>query len=83
MGVSWAGLPDGLFSNQKYQIGEIILEGLKLENVDIFYGHWEYFTTFGIFYDHWVHFMTIGYILCSFGIMYQENLATLVVGVFE
>jgi hypothetical protein len=35
-------LPDGLFSNQKSQFGKI-LEGLRLENVYIFYGHWEYF----------------------------------------
>jgi hypothetical protein len=35
-------LPDGLFSKQKSQFGSI-LEGPKLENVDIFYGHLEYF----------------------------------------
>jgi hypothetical protein len=37
-----SGLPDGLFSNQKSQFGEI-LEGLILENTYIFYGHLEYF----------------------------------------
>jgi hypothetical protein len=37
-----AGLPDGLVSNQKSQFG-YILEGLRLENVDIFYGYFEYF----------------------------------------
>jgi hypothetical protein len=31
-------LPDGLFSNQKSQFG-LILKRLRLENVDIFYGH--------------------------------------------
>jgi hypothetical protein len=36
-------LPDGLFSNQKSQFGQIF-EGLGLENVDIFYEHLEYFT---------------------------------------
>jgi hypothetical protein len=36
------GLPDGFFSNQKSQFG-YILEGPRLENVDIFYGHLEYF----------------------------------------
>jgi hypothetical protein len=46
--VSHAGLPDGLFSNQKYQFGSI-LEGLRLENVDIFYGHLEYFMINGDF----------------------------------
>jgi hypothetical protein len=38
-----AGLPDDLFSNQKSQFGKI-LEGLRLENVDLFYGYEEYFT---------------------------------------
>jgi hypothetical protein len=37
------GLPDGLFSNQKSQFGSI-WEGLRLENVNIFYGHLKYFT---------------------------------------
>jgi hypothetical protein len=36
------GLPDGLFSNQKSQFGKNF-QGLRLENVDIFYGHLEYF----------------------------------------
>jgi hypothetical protein len=36
-------LPDGFFSNQKSQF-EQFLEGLRLENVDIFYGHLEHFT---------------------------------------
>jgi hypothetical protein len=35
-------LPDGLLSNQKSQFGKKIL-GPRLENVDIFYGHLEYF----------------------------------------
>jgi hypothetical protein len=33
-------LPDGLFSNQKYQFGKTFQ---FLGNVDIFYGHLEYF----------------------------------------
>jgi hypothetical protein len=33
-----AGLPDGLFSNQKYQFGEI-LEDLAMEEFGIFYCH--------------------------------------------
>jgi hypothetical protein len=37
------GLPDGFFANQKSQFGKK-LQGLRLENVDIFYGHLEYFT---------------------------------------
>jgi hypothetical protein len=49
------------------------LEGLSLENVDIFYDHSEYFTDswdilrqFGTFYVTLVHFS-------GFGIMYQEK----------
>jgi hypothetical protein len=41
----FSGLPDVVFSNQKSQFGKI-LEDLRLENADIFYGH------FGIFYGH-------------------------------
>jgi hypothetical protein len=37
-----SGLPDGLFPNRKSQFGKF-WEGLRLEIVDIFYGHWEYF----------------------------------------
>jgi hypothetical protein len=40
------GLPDGLFSNQKYQLG-FILEGLRKKHVGIFYGHLEYFADIG------------------------------------
>jgi hypothetical protein len=40
------GLPDGFFSNQKSQFGKI-LDDPRLENVDIFYGHLEYFTDNG------------------------------------
>jgi hypothetical protein len=39
-------LPDGLFSNQKSQLGQI-LKGVKWENVDIFYRHLEYFKGIG------------------------------------
>jgi hypothetical protein len=38
-----AGLPDGLFSDQKSQFGKIF-QGLRLKNVDILQGHLEYFT---------------------------------------
>jgi hypothetical protein len=36
------GLPDGSFSNQKSQFWNVF-QGLRLENVDIFYGHLDYF----------------------------------------
>jgi hypothetical protein len=39
-----SGLPDGIFSNQKSQFGKI-LEDISTENVGIFCGHLEYFTT--------------------------------------
>jgi hypothetical protein len=64
-GATQPGLPDGLFSNQKSQFGSI-LEGLRLENVDMFYGHFEYFTDiwdilwpFGTFCFYLVHFVSI------------------------
>jgi hypothetical protein len=49
------GLPDGLFSNQKSKFG-CILEGFGMENVVIFYDHFEYITA-------------ISYILLQFGIV--------------
>jgi hypothetical protein len=64
-------LPDGLFSNQKSQFG-LILVGLGMENLGIFYNHLVYFTVvgimlwpFGIFCGHLVYFS-------RFGILYQE-----------
>jgi hypothetical protein len=53
-----AGLPDGLFSNQKSQFGKI-LEDLERENLGIFYDH----SIPGQFYGHWKYFMAIWYIL--------------------
>jgi hypothetical protein len=41
--VSDAGMPDGLFPYQKSQFG-YISEGLRLEFLDVRYGHLEYFT---------------------------------------
>jgi hypothetical protein len=66
------GLPDGLFSNQNYQFGKNF-QGLRLENVDILYGHFEYCRTFGIFYDHLAHCVFIWYIFSGFGVMHQEK----------
>jgi hypothetical protein len=48
-------LPDGLFSKQKYQF-VLILEGLSIENL-------------GIFYDHLIYFTATGNILWSFSIL--------------
>jgi hypothetical protein len=46
-------LPDGFFSDQKSQFGHI-LEDLRMENVVVYSGNLEYFTT-------------LGYILWAFG----------------
>jgi hypothetical protein len=61
------GLPDGLFSNQKYQFG-YILGGLAMENLGVFYDHLVYFTAignilwpFGIFCGHLVYFSPFWY----------------------
>jgi hypothetical protein len=57
-----AGLPDGVFSNQKSLFGHI-LECHKIDHVGIFCGHLEYFTTiwhvswpFGVFCGSLVNF---------------------------
>jgi hypothetical protein len=47
------GLPDGMFSNQKYQFWKILVS-LRVEKVDILY-------------DHLEHITAIGYILWPFG----------------
>jgi hypothetical protein len=41
---SETGLPDGIFSNQKYQFWSF-LEGIAIENIGIFYVHLVYFTS--------------------------------------
>jgi hypothetical protein len=46
--LSGSGLPDGLFSNQKYQFGKI-LEGLAMENLGIFNDHLVYLLLLEIF----------------------------------
>jgi hypothetical protein len=43
LGECQPGLPDGIFTNKKSQLGSI-LEGLAMENVGIFYGNLVYFT---------------------------------------
>jgi hypothetical protein len=70
-------LPDGIFSNQKFQFGQI-LEGLAMEDVGMFYGQLVYFVniwnilwTSDRFYGHLVYFMAIWYILWPFGIYFM------------
>jgi hypothetical protein len=57
-----AGLPDGLFSNQKFLFGKI-WGGLAIENLGMRYDHLVYFTAmgnilwpFGLFCGHFVYF---------------------------
>jgi hypothetical protein len=52
-----------------------MFEGLRLENVYIFYSRLEYFPEIWHFYDHWVHFADFSrfWYQCS-----KKNLATLV-----
>jgi hypothetical protein len=62
-------MPDGLFSNQKFQFGSI-LEGLAMVNVGIFYVHLAYFTVienilwiFGIYCGHLIYFFPFWYVV--------------------
>jgi hypothetical protein len=71
-------LPDGSFSNQKSNFG-YILEGLRNENVVIFYSHLEYLTAIGFilwqsgkFSGQLVYFFR--FLVCCT----KKNLATLV-----
>jgi hypothetical protein len=62
--LKYPGLPDGLFANQKTQIG-LILEGLGMENVFLCCGHLKCFMaigynllqmvlwSFGMFFPFW------------------------------
>jgi hypothetical protein len=64
------------FQTKNPNLGQF-LRALSLENVGIFYGHLEYLSDIWKFNDHLVRFVLIWYIYPNFGIMYQENLATL------
>jgi hypothetical protein len=67
-----AGLPDGLFSNQKSQFGKI-LEGLRMENAGKLYCNLEYFTV--ICYILWPfgNAVVIWYVFPRFGILCREK----------
>jgi hypothetical protein len=70
--VSKPGLPDGIFSNQKSQFGQI-LEGLAMENVSLFCGHFINFPA--IWYILWPFGKFCGhlYIFPRFGILHREK----------
>jgi hypothetical protein len=61
-------LPDGIFSNQKFQFGKIF-EGLEMEDVGIFYVRLVYIAailynlwTFGMFYGYLIYFSPFWYV---------------------
>jgi hypothetical protein len=57
-------LPDGIFSNKKYQFG-LTLEGLGMENVGIFMVIWNIESPFGTFCGHLVNIFPFWYVLPS------------------
>jgi hypothetical protein len=57
------------FSNPKLPIW-VILEGLAMKDVGIFFRHLIYFTAIGTLYAHLVYFLSIWYILRPFGTLY-------------
>jgi hypothetical protein len=61
--LAGSGLPDGLFSKQKSQFGEI-LGGHCLGRC------WYILRPFGLFYGYLVYFAAIWYILWQLGILY-------------
>jgi hypothetical protein len=61
-------LPDGVFSNKKYQFGQI-LEGIGMENVGIFMVIWNILKPYGKFQSYLVYFMVIWY-CCDFLVYY-------------
>jgi hypothetical protein len=65
-------LPDGFFSGQKSQFG-YILQDLGIENVVIYFDHWEYFTTIGYILWAFGYFVVIWHTYTSFGISHQEK----------
>jgi hypothetical protein len=78
-----AGLPDGIFSYQKFQCG-YILEGLGMKNMGMFQGNLEYITAAWCIVWHFgdlVYLVYIWYIWYTFGIFgihcAKKNLATL------
>jgi hypothetical protein len=59
------GLPDGIFSHQKYYFA-YILEGIEIENL-------VKFMAYKMLYSHMVYFEAIWCILSRFGILQQEE----------
>jgi hypothetical protein len=70
-------LPDGFFSDQKSQFG-YILEDRGMENVVIYSGHFEYFTTIAYILGAFGNFVVIWYIFPALVHSTKKNLATLI-----
>jgi hypothetical protein len=67
-----SGLPDRIYSNQKSKFGQI-LERLGMENVCIFYDHFENLRSFGIICSNLANVVAIWYIFSRFVALYQEQ----------
>jgi hypothetical protein len=72
--LSEAGLPDGFFSDQKFQFGDI------WENLDMLFYIlviWNILLRLGIFYGHLVILWSFGILFPRFGTFTEKNLANL------
>jgi hypothetical protein len=65
-------LPDGIFSNQKSQFGQI-LEGHGMEDVVIFVTILSILLPFGIFYGHSAYLPPFRCIFSRFGMLHPEK----------
>jgi hypothetical protein len=64
-----AGMPDGIFSNQKFQFG-LILQGLSMEWKVYFMAIWSILRPCSIFCGHFIYFMVIFF---RFGMLCQDK----------
>jgi hypothetical protein len=71
-----SGVPDDLFSNQTLQF-RLILVGLAMENLGIFYDHLVYFTAIGNILWPFGMFDVLWYIFSVLVFCTMKNLATL------
>jgi hypothetical protein len=71
-----AVLPDGLFSNPKYQLGKFC-RSLDWKMLIYLMAIWNILQIIGLFYDHLVHFVFIWNIFPVLVICTKKNLATL------
>jgi hypothetical protein len=65
-------LPDGLFSDQKSPFG-LIFVGLGMENVGIFYGHFDTFKSIWCILPPFGIFVVIWYIFSHLGMLEHEK----------